>query len=268
MFRKILGLFTKSNKTTVAKLTAALKEHNKKNLLSFKALTEERAASTNLLEMLGKEESVQLIREIAKRDAQKAEILMKMRRSDYDIYTGALRESCYSVITAMPKEAIRHLTDFYALKQVEDIGIMEFLDASGANLLRQNKLGETLLFGIIDPDIARFLISLGNSSSFIHHTDKFQRKALHKVVCPEIAQILIDAGSIVDARDECQRTPLFYAATKKIAETLIKAGANVNHRDMNGRLPDERYTNDGVAEVIETERVRLQQIAMVKRNGK
>ena len=67
----------------------------------------------------------------------------------------------------------------------------------------------------------------------------------------EVLQILIDAGSDVNARDKDGRTPLHLVRRDiEIAELLIENGADVNARDRDGNTPINEVENVKIAEIL------------------
>jgi ankyrin repeat protein len=63
----------------------------------------------------------------------------------------------------------------------------------------------------------------------LHYAARFGHK--------EITELLIAAGTDVNAKDEGEFTPLHWAGTKEIVELLIAAGADVNVKDEYGGTP-------------------------------
>nr|XP_035943073.1 ankyrin repeat and death domain-containing protein 1A isoform X3 [Halichoerus grypus] len=86
-------------------------------------------------------------------------------------------------------------------------------------------------------DVARALIHAGGHTNVADHG----ASPLHLAVkhhFPALVQLLIDAGSDLDATDNRQQTPLHLAAEharQDIAEMLLVAGVNLNLRDKQGK---------------------------------
>lgn len=106
----------------------------------------------------------------------------------------------------------------------------------------QKKLNKLLLEACEDnnDEIIRQLI---NDGADINAKGPFELTPLHQVIINHkkealhLVQILINAGSDIDATDISNRTPLFYAASKNMLDVvsfLIEHGADIHIKDNDG----------------------------------
>ncbi|XP_070479446.1 ankyrin repeat and death domain-containing protein 1A isoform X2 [Equus przewalskii] len=109
---------------------------------------------------------------------------------------------------------------------------------SNVNTLTQKKqscLHYAALSG--SEDVARALIHAGGCTNVADHGASPVHLAVRHNF-PALVQLLIDAGSDLDATDNRQQTPLHLAAEhawQDIAEMLLVAGVNLNLRDKQGK---------------------------------
>ncbi|XP_066199067.1 ankyrin repeat and death domain-containing protein 1A isoform X2 [Saccopteryx leptura] len=113
------------------------------------------------------------------------------------------------------------------------------LDAgSSVNALNQKKQS-CLHYAAVggSEDVARALIHSGGCTNVADHGASPMHLAVRHNF-PTLVQLLIDAGSDLDATDNRQQTPLHLAAEhawQDIAEMLLVAGVNLNLRDKQGK---------------------------------
>ncbi|XP_066129811.1 ankyrin repeat and death domain-containing protein 1A [Saccopteryx bilineata] len=113
------------------------------------------------------------------------------------------------------------------------------LDAgSSVNALNQKKQS-CLHYAAVggSEDVARALIHSGGCTNVADHGASPMHLAV-RYNFPTLVQLLIDAGSDLDATDNRQQTPLHLAAEhawQDIAEMLLVAGVNLNLRDKQGK---------------------------------
>ncbi|XP_043411110.1 ankyrin repeat and death domain-containing protein 1A isoform X5 [Prionailurus bengalensis] len=131
--------------------------------------------------------------------------------------------------TALHLAASRgHLT---VLQRLVDIR----LDLEEQNVKKQSCLHYAALGG--SEDVARALIHAGGHTNIADHGASPMHLAVRHNF-PALVQLLIDAGSDLDATDNRQQTPLHLAAEhawQDIAEMLLVTGVNLNLRDKQGK---------------------------------
>lgn len=113
-------------------------------------------------------------------------------------------------------------------------GKKEFVEAlikAGVNV-NVSYGGESVLFWAETPEIAKILIEAGTNADA---RDPFGRTVLMKNIDdPEMVKALVEAGVDVNARDKWGETALFYARDPEIVKILVEAGADINAQRDNG----------------------------------
>ncbi len=133
---------------------------------------------------------------------------------------------------------------------------VESLLASGAETSAENEQGRDVFLLAAEGGQTRVVEKFLAAGADANMADKYGTTALMMAArSPETVKVLLDAGTVVDAKTEpLGMTALYMAAMNGWAEPvrlLIKAGANVNAKDMDGRTPLNRARVGKHAAVVE-----------------
>lgn len=160
--------------------------------------------------------------------------------------------------------------DVHAIRRVvEGSGLMSRIGVSNRPSLNVSDVrGKTALiyaaaFG--NRDVVKYLLELSSEvdvnyvddtkKSALHHASKRARRiegAAADMSQADIVRMLIEAGSLIEARDHNGCTALMFAVANGehgVAKALVEASANVNVRDFEGHTPLDYASNLGHPEL-------------------
>ncbi len=203
---------------------------------------------------LGHPEAMSLL---LKRDPSHLQSVADQKNSTNSLLHGA----CMGVGTERRLETIQLLLDQNVpvdigghqcktpLISVSDVGVATLLLDNGADINVMSSDGRSMLHWCSSVDLTNLAISRGFN---LENQNPFGRTPIQCAIHHrnfDVAQLLVESGSDVNATDYRKKSVLHYAVVSgnvNLVETLLKRGANIEVRNKDGQTPLLCAIGDGI----------------------